>query len=599
MKRNVIKIVTTMVFALLLGIVNIMPVQAAEGSVSFGSGSYNVSQGESFNIGVHVKGSESIAAYEFYMDYNSDSLEYVSGADGGGSGRLKFLGDGNESSYSYMLTFKAKNPGTSNISISGVYLGPTNPNSGTDMTITSAGSTSVTISGPQSSSGNADLSALSLSPIGGFNFSKEKTEYDITVDNDVDKIAVTATPADSKATVVISDTNINVGVNTITIKVTAESGTVKNYKIIVRRKDAPQATSSTTPTTVQEIEETEVAFNINGRDMYFTKDIKGVELPEGFEETKIEYKGRNISTLTNQLNNITLIYLVDGLGKDGAFFVFDEKSDTAYSYTSLENKVHEYVMLKFDESLQLPKGYTTSTLSLNELGIADDETPLKILVAEIESDFFLFYGMNIQGDIGFYQYDTKEGTVQRYTGTTPTSTTGVPESETEVESPDSVTAMEQQLTELKYENQKDLRNKLVIIMILAFTCLLLIIIVISLILKLKNKDDDEIEDDEEKLPYFPVNVKADVEETLKDNKEEPVNETHTATGDTVEFSVNVDEFLKNQLPAPGEEEKQDENLFSGLDNHKEVNEEEETDFFLDFDDDDFTFFDLDDEDDNL
>lgn len=591
MKRNVFKIIATMIFILVLEYVNIIPVQAAEGSVTFGSGSYNVSQGETFNIGVHAKGSESILVYEFYLDYNSDALEYVSGADAGGSGRLKFLGDGNTSSYSYMLTFKAKNPGTSNVSISGVFLGPASG----DMKVTSAGSTSVTISGPQSSSGNADLSALSLSSIGGFNFSKEKTEYDITVGNDVDKISVTATPADSKATVAISDTNLSVGVNTITIKVTAESGTVKNYKIIVRRKEASQATSSTAPTTVQEIEEAEVAFSVNGRDMYFTKDIKGIELPEGFDETAFTYKGREISLLTNEKTNISLIYLVDGFGKDGAFYVFDEKTDTAYSFTKVENKVHEYVMLKFNEELQLPKGYTVSSMSLKDLGISEDEMPLNILVSETESDFFLFYGMGDDGNLGFYQYDTKERTVQRYTSFSSTGESTTIEEETSAASPDHVTAMEQELSELKYKSKDELRSKLIIIMVLAFLCLLLIIIVINLILKLKNKEDNE--DDGDDTEYLPINSKDETQDIMPLIEDEDIKEKEHEKESFVEFSVKVDNLIDEQEQGENSNDtvtNKDNNQFSGLDNHNDS--EEDIDLLLDFDDDDFTFFDFDEDD---
>lgn len=601
MKRNAFKIVATMIFVLMLGIVNITPVQAADGSVTFGSGSYSVSQGETFNIGVHVKGSESILVYEFYLDYNSDSLEYVSGADAGGSGRLKFLGDGNTNSYSYMLSFKAKNPGTSNISISGVFLGP----AAGDMKVTSTGSTTVTISGPQSSSGNADLSALSLSPIGGFNFSKEKTEYDITVENNIDKIAVTATPVDSKATVAISDTNLAVGVNNITIKVTAENGAVKNYKIIVRRKDAPQATSSTTPTTVQEIEEAEVAFVVNGSDLFFTKDLKGVELPEGFVESKYTYKGREISLLSNENNNVTLIYLVNGLGKDGNFYVFDEKTDSAYSFIRVENKLNEYSLLKINGNIELPKGYVLSNTSLKELGVSDNETPINLLVAEGETDFFLFYGMNSDGELGFYQYDKKEGTIQRYIVSEFVDTTPVIDGEPSTESPDSVTAMQQELTALKYQNQKDLRNKLIIIIILAFVCLLLIVTVIGLILKLRNKEDDDDDDGD----YLPISGKEERKESARsefNNEEINLVEVKKNQEEVVEFSVNIGEVLEDVLDDQDEdkaeeikktqENNQEENLFSGLESHKNVQSEEEIDFLLDFDDDDFTFFDLDDDD---
>ena len=82
-------------------------VMAAEGTVTYGSSSYSATEGKEFQVGVYVNGSEAIGAYDFYLDYNADMLEYVSGADSGGGGRLKFSGFGNAASYNYMLTFRA------------------------------------------------------------------------------------------------------------------------------------------------------------------------------------------------------------------------------------------------------------------------------------------------------------------------------------------------------------------------------------------------------------------------------------------------------------------------------------------------------------
>lgn len=79
---------------------------AAEGTVTYGSSSYSPTEGQEFQVGVYVNGSEPIGAYEFYLDYNADMIEYVSGAESGGGGRLKFTGYGNASSYKYMLTFR-------------------------------------------------------------------------------------------------------------------------------------------------------------------------------------------------------------------------------------------------------------------------------------------------------------------------------------------------------------------------------------------------------------------------------------------------------------------------------------------------------------
>lgn len=69
-------------------------------------------------------------------------------------------------------------------------------------------------------------------------FNKNITEYYLVVDLSVKQIKVTATPVDDKAKVVVlGNKNINEGKNTITIKVTAEDGTIKKYYIYVTKID--------------------------------------------------------------------------------------------------------------------------------------------------------------------------------------------------------------------------------------------------------------------------------------------------------------------------------------------------------------------------
>ena len=79
-------------------------------------------------------------------------------------------------------------------------------------------------------------------------FDSASTTYSIEVDNDVTSIDVSAIANDEKADVSISgNTNLREGMNTITIKVTAENESVKTYTINVNRKksDNTKATETT------------------------------------------------------------------------------------------------------------------------------------------------------------------------------------------------------------------------------------------------------------------------------------------------------------------------------------------------------------------
>ena len=99
---------------------------------------------------------------------------------------------------------------------------------------------------PYVPSGNANLSGLSLSA-GTLSpaFSQAVTGYSASVGNSVSGIEVTPATADGNATVTVNGigvadgssgfVNLNIGINTITIVVTAENGSMKVYTIAVNR----------------------------------------------------------------------------------------------------------------------------------------------------------------------------------------------------------------------------------------------------------------------------------------------------------------------------------------------------------------------------
>ena len=96
-------------------------------------------------------------------------------------------------------------------------------------------------------SGNATLSALSLSGVEVGSFASGTTSYSATVANEVATTTVTATPTDAAATVAIADphgstagasrtVNLDVGDTAITVTVTAEDGqTTRTYTVTVTR----------------------------------------------------------------------------------------------------------------------------------------------------------------------------------------------------------------------------------------------------------------------------------------------------------------------------------------------------------------------------
>ncbi len=94
------------------------------------------------------------------------------------------------------------------------------------------------------------LSALSVSA-GGLTptFQRFTESYDVTVENSVSSINVNATAVDSRATVDgTGDYALDVGNNEIKIKVTAQNGDIRTYRIHVNRKAGSGGTNPPQPT---------------------------------------------------------------------------------------------------------------------------------------------------------------------------------------------------------------------------------------------------------------------------------------------------------------------------------------------------------------
>lgn len=89
---------------------------------------------------------------------------------------------------------------------------------------------------------NANLQELHLNVEGLTpSFNKNTTNYNIVIDNTIKNISITAIPEDKNAKVSITgNTNLQVGINKILIKVTAQdNNTIKTYTINVTKTDNP------------------------------------------------------------------------------------------------------------------------------------------------------------------------------------------------------------------------------------------------------------------------------------------------------------------------------------------------------------------------
>lgn len=124
---------------------------------------------------------------------------------------------------------------------------------------------------------NMILSVEGLSPA----FAKNITSYSVNVGENVDTIKVNATVEHSRASYSVSgNTNLKAGENVINVKVTAEDGTVKTYKINVLKSDDPVKSDATLSSVI----------------------IEDVDLGQAFDPNVTEYNAGDITVKSNKLN---------------------------------------------------------------------------------------------------------------------------------------------------------------------------------------------------------------------------------------------------------------------------------------------------------
>jgi len=101
---------------------------------------------------------------------------------------------------------------------------------------------SIVINRADNRSSDTSLKKIVLSD-GTIDFNNKNDTYDITVKNQVERIQITAEPTDSKANVLIENSDLKVGLNVIKIIVTAENETKKVYTLNVTRLDESKVLS--------------------------------------------------------------------------------------------------------------------------------------------------------------------------------------------------------------------------------------------------------------------------------------------------------------------------------------------------------------------
>lgn len=373
-----------LLFVVFIGIIGLNYCYAASLSVS--ANKKTVVVGSTVTVTVNASGAD---GWEYCIDYDSSILS-LSSSTVGNNGSLSCVRTGGITSggSKVKFVFKARKSGSTTV---GVKSASMLDYTGKEINF-SKGSVSITARTQAeieaSYSDNAYLSNLrvvdyEIAP----EFKKDVYEYNLEVENNVEKITIRGTKADSSASISgTGEKELTEGMNSFKIVVTAEKGNKKTYTININRKEL-------NPINVK----------VDDKDYTVVRKEDVLTAPTYYTSTTIKINDEDVPAFVSEITGYTLVGLKD-----------EEGNISLYSYNEGDYKLYQQIDTEGfifipEEAKELIEGYENSeTININDLEV-------KAYVGEDKNDFVLVYGMNARtGEKNWYQYDTKEGTFQRY-----------------------------------------------------------------------------------------------------------------------------------------------------------------------------------------
>ena len=314
------------------------------------------------------------------------------------------------------LVFRANSPGTGTVNISaGSYaINGTNYDASGSASVTivaadkpddSEPAPAPTPSGGSSTGNNPGVSLSSNSALSSLTvsagtltpaFDPAIMEYTLSLPSQSDRLTITANPSDSRATVQgDGDISLQDGETSLSVVVTAEDGSAKTYTITVQVAQAPT-----------------LFLDYNGQRLGVVKDVSQVTPPAGFAPAEpITYSGDTLPIWTDVSGKRTLVYLLDEKTSAQGFYLFSQTTGVQSPYLPILCGSVTYIYTDIPKELSSVPGLTPATVkafgqTLN--GWTYNDASLK--------DFCVLYLMDDAGSYGYYTYDSREETLQRFSG---------------------------------------------------------------------------------------------------------------------------------------------------------------------------------------
>lgn len=430
--------------------------------------------GNNVKVTVNVSGGDA-AGWEYCLNYDTSVFTLTSATSDTG-GKCVKAGSTLTGYKSVTYTLKAKKSGSSSFTLSGAAI------YNDDLALISSSYNTVTVKAKTqaeieaSYSTNADLKSLYVD---GYEitpeFNKNTLEYELEVENEIDKITIKAGKADGSASVSgTGEKELTEGLNKFNIVVTAEKGNKKTYVINITRKELNP-----------------IHVIVDGKDYTVVRKADVMSAPTYYSSTEIEIENELVPAYKSDITGYVLVGLKNENG-DISLYRYDDSGDKYILYKQFGAEGVTLIPLDTKELIDDYSKKSSMTINSYEVDVYSKEN---------ESSFVLLYGMNASnGEIGWYKYDTKEETLQRY----------------------------EKLSNVVSEEKVDMFFILTIVFtVLSFVTILLVIVLIAMNSKLRKKNNKLIsmlESSRNKVKENKVEEIVPEKEEVVANKEDKIEE---------------------------------------------------------------------------
>ena len=284
-----------------------------------------------------------------------------------------------------------------------------------------------------------------------------------------------------------------------------EINCAKGSSTIVIEAGEGTATDPETPA-----ETTGVTVDVNGVSYTLTSTFADTDIPKGFSKTTFDYQGTECQAVANEAASVFLGYLVDANGA-GSFYLYlmDSASFVPYEPIEISDTV-VIALLSNTSEVSLPTTYAPTEVIVNG-------NAYPAWQSMEDTTRCILYALNSNGEKALYQFDTTEGTYQRF------------EAPTDVEEEKDEESMLGELADI-------LKNNLDVVVLgagLGIIVLLILVIILSVKLYNRNAELDELydeygidldEEEPEEKPAKREKRKAAYEEDLEELEEDELEE---------------------------------------------------------------------------